>query len=151
MAIRVFLIALLMVLAGCAAERAIVAQDAQNKMVGLSKEQVLACMGAPASKAAEGQTEVWTYNSGNGQTSTFALSQATASVSGTGMATGNMTTASAVGSGTGTTFATTSQRYCVVGVVMAGGRVSRVNYSGPTGGLITGGEQCAFAVRNCVR
>ena len=28
-------------------------------MVGLSKEQVLSCMGAPASKAAEGATEVW--------------------------------------------------------------------------------------------
>lgn len=151
MAVRVFLIALLTVLAGCAAERAMVAQDAQTKMVGLSKEQVLACMGTPASKAAEGQTEVWTYNSGNGQTSTFALSQATTSVSGTGMTTGNMTTASAIGSGTGTAFATTSQRYCIVNVVMAGGKVSRVNYSGPTGGLITGGEQCAFAVRNCMQ
>lgn len=95
-------------------------------------------MGAPASKASEGQTEVWTYNSGNGQTSTFALSQATVSVSGTGMTMGNMTTASAMGSGTGTTFAITSQRNCVVSVVMAGGRVSRVNYSGPTGGLSPG-------------
>jgi hypothetical protein len=28
-------------------------------MVGLSKEQVLICMGAPANKAAEGATEVW--------------------------------------------------------------------------------------------
>jgi hypothetical protein len=150
MIIRSFLCACILLAGGCAAERAIVAQDAQTKMVGLNKEQVLACMGTPASKASEGQTEVWTYNSGNGQTSTFALSQATTSVRGTGMTTGNMTTASAVGSGTGTTFATTSQRYCIVSVVMAGGRVSGVNYSGPTGGLITGGEQCAFAVRNCV-
>jgi len=27
----------------------------------------------------------------------------------------------------------------------------RVNYSGPTGGLITEGEQCAFAVQNCTK
>jgi hypothetical protein len=32
---------------------------------------------------------------------------------------------------------------------MVEGRVSRVNYVGPTGGLLTGGEQCAFAVQNC--
>jgi hypothetical protein len=35
-------------------------------MVGMSKEQILKCMGPPASKAAEGQTEVWGYNSGDG-------------------------------------------------------------------------------------
>ena len=32
-------------------------------MVGLSKEQVLACMGPPATKAAEGATKVWGYAS----------------------------------------------------------------------------------------
>jgi hypothetical protein len=37
-------------------------------MVGLSKEQVLACMGPPATKAAEGAAEVWSYASGNGRT-----------------------------------------------------------------------------------
>jgi hypothetical protein len=36
-----------------------------------------------------------------------------------------------------------------VSVVMADGQVNCVNYSGPTGGLLTGGEQCAFAVQNC--
>lgn len=137
----------LLLLGGCAAERAIVAQDAQAKMVGLSKEQLLGCMGIPAAKAGEGQTEVWTYNSGNGQTTGVAFSQASGSAS--AMTTGSLTTAS--GFGSGTTFATSSMRYCVVNVVMTGNRVSKVNYSGPTGGLITAGEQCAFAVRNCVR
>jgi hypothetical protein len=36
------------------------------------------------------------------------------------------------------------QRHERVGV-MVGGRVSNVNYTGPTGGLISQGEQCAFA------
>jgi hypothetical protein len=52
----------------CAIQRAQTAQDARVQMVGLSKEQVLACMGAPASKASEGATQVWGYNSGNGMT-----------------------------------------------------------------------------------
>jgi hypothetical protein len=51
--------------ADCATKRVQIANYAQNKMVGLTKEQVLACMGPPASKAAEGATEVWSYPSGN--------------------------------------------------------------------------------------
>ena len=36
--------------ADCAAERIQIANYAQNKMVGLTKEQVLACMGPPLPK-----------------------------------------------------------------------------------------------------
>jgi len=36
-------------------------------------------------------------------------------------------------------------------MVFAGGAVSAVNYQGPTGGLITAGEQCAYAVDACVK
>ena len=41
--------------------------------------------------------------------------------------------------------------FCTVNVVMANGVVTRVNYVGPTGGSQTSGEQCAFAVQNCVQ
>jgi hypothetical protein len=34
---------------------------------------------------------------------------------------------------------------------MSGGRVSRINYSGPTGALLSAGEQCAYPVQNCTR
>ena len=51
--------------ADCAGERKQIANYAQNKMVGLTKDAVLACMGTPASKATEGATEVWSYPSGN--------------------------------------------------------------------------------------
>jgi hypothetical protein len=132
-------------LPGCAVQRAVVANDAQEKMVGLTKEQLLACMGPPATKAAEGVTEVWSYNSGNDRTTvnTFGHSTTNVSVSGgSGYATGR---ASTLSSGIGIA----SRRYCNVSVVMADGRVNRVNYAGPTGGLLTGGEQCAFAVQNC--
>lgn len=107
-------------------------------MVGLSKEQILACMGPPVAKAAEGATEVWSYNSGNGKTMGFGSSSATVT-GGRGYL---------YGSGFGSMV--TERRFCTVNVTMRNGRVDRVNYVGPTGGLITQGEQCAFAVDNCV-
>lgn len=138
-------------LAGCAVQRAVVAQSAQEKMVGMSREQVLGCMGPPANKAAEGATEVWSYGSGDGRTisigsvhaqtdSSFSADRYRNQISGTGTSTT-----------TGLATATSSRRYCTVNVAMIDGRVSRVNYSGPTGGLLTAGEQCAFAIQNCVQ
>jgi outer membrane protein assembly factor BamE (lipoprotein component of BamABCDE complex) len=115
---------------GCAIQRAQVANDAQSKMIGLTKEQVLSCMGPPVSKAAEGTTEVWSYGSGNNHTtiSTF----------------GN------VGRGTYSGVGVGESRYCTINVTMENGHVARMNYVGPTGGLLTQGEQCAFAVQNCL-
>ena len=123
--------ALPVALCGCAIQRAQQASDAQTKMIGMSKEQVLACMGPPAEKAVEGATEVWSYNSGNGAT---------------------VTSASVVGQrGFASGLATTSSRFCTVNVTMMNGSVSRMNYVGPTGGLLTQGEQCAFVVQNCLQ
>jgi hypothetical protein len=113
-------VALGVALSGCAIQRAQIAQDARAQMVGMSKEQVL-------TKAAEGQTEVWAYNSGDG--TTFA----SGSVSG------------------GSFSGVSSSRFCRINLVMASGAVSAVNYQGPTGGLITAGEQCAYAVDACVK
>jgi outer membrane protein assembly factor BamE (lipoprotein component of BamABCDE complex) len=62
------LLVLCLTLTGCAFQRAEIAQDARAQMIGMSKEQVLACMGTPANKAIEGATEAWGYNSGNGTT-----------------------------------------------------------------------------------
>ena len=146
--IRVGTLSLILITAGgCALQRAQVAEVARNKMVGLSKEQVLACMGPPAQRMAEGQTEVWSYASGNGATTAVGSGSAytTGSVVGTpsGAAGYARTNSSAI--------VTSSRRYCTVNVVMADGRVSRVNYAGPTGGIVSQGEQCAFAVQNCAQ
>jgi len=110
-------------LAGCAFQRAQIAQDARTTMIGITKEQTLACMGPPQNKATEGATEVWSYQSGNGLT------------------VGNY------GGGT----ATSTRRFCTVNLTMTAGRVSQVNYLGPTGGLLTTGEQCAFAIEKCAQ
>lgn len=122
-------------LGACSIQRAQEAAKAKATMVGMTKEQVLSCMGSPANAAKAGGVEVWTFNSGNGQTDTF----------GTASAWGSPWYASAFGTSTSTS------RYCKVDIVMNRGRVSRVNYSGPTGGLLTEGEQCAYAVDNCAR
>lgn len=137
---------------GCAVQRAVVAESAQEKMVGLNKEQVLACMGPPGQKMAEGATEVWSYSSGNDHVTAIGsgYSQTNGSLSGQRTRGGGF-----LADGTATTVsvssATASRRYCTVNVVLRDGLVSRVNYAGPTGGLLTGGEQCAFAVENCTR
>jgi hypothetical protein len=145
---RVMAVVVLAAMVGaCAVQRAVVANDAQTKMVGLSKEQVLGCMGPPATKAAEGTTEVWSYNSGNNKqvVSSFGSSNTNASVTGNyNYATGQATT-------TSSRFGVATSRYCIVNVTMVDGRVSRLNYVGPTGGLLTAGEQCAFAVQNCTQ
>lgn len=123
----------------CALERAQVAHVAQAKMIGMGEESVLQCMGAPSQRTQVGRTEVWTYPSGNGATTVV------------GTQTASISAAANTLSGVGTSVATASSRYCVVSVVMENGTVARVNYGGPTGGIITEGEQCAFAVRNCVQ
>ena len=133
------------VLSACAVQRAQVAHDARSKIIGLTKEQVLACMGPPANRAAEGATEVWSYHSGDGTTtvSTFGSSNTTGTVSRSGgFATGQATT---FGSG----FGVARQRFCTINVTILNGRVDRLNYLGPTGGLLTAGEQCAYAVEAC--
>jgi hypothetical protein len=109
--------------ASCAIERAQIAQDARTSMIGMTKEQALACMGPPANKGTEGATEVWSYPSGNGRT------------------------AGTYGNGT----ATSTSRFCTVNLTMTAGRISDVSYLGPTGGFLTAGEQCAFAIQNCVK
>jgi hypothetical protein len=120
-------VAVAVALGGCAIQRAQIAQDARVQMVGLTKEQVLVCMGPPAGKAAEGQTEVWSYHSGDGTT----------------IASGSVSYGNFSG--------VSSRRFCQINVVISRGAVSAVNYQGPTGGLITAGEQCAYAIDACVK
>jgi outer membrane protein assembly factor BamE (lipoprotein component of BamABCDE complex) len=125
MQIGILVVLAAFLLAGCAIQRAQMAAEAQTTMIGMSKEQVLTCMGPPVTKASEGATEVWSYASGNAHTDV------------------------AVSGGRGWATGVSSQRYCTVNVTMTGGRVARLNYVGPTGGLLTPGEQCAFALQNC--
>lgn len=140
-------------------ERAQTAAKAQTAMIGLSKGDVLACMGVPQAKSVEGNIEVWSYASGNGRTDTFSNSQSTtnAAAAGVGQATriGNTVYGAAAVAGASETsgwgWSTRRNRGCTVSVVLTDAKVSRITYNGPTGGPLTKGEQCAYAVENCVK
>lgn len=140
-----------LLLFGCSVQRAVVAQSAQDKMLGFSKEQVLACMGPPRDRMTAGATEVWSYGSGNGRVTTVGSSTTHTD----GKITGERTPTGLSGSGefTSRSFGSqiTTARSCTVNVTMNDGSVSRVNFVGATGGILTRGEQCAFAVENCAR
>ncbi len=142
---KVFLFLSCLLLSACAMQRAKDAGDAQARMVGMSKEQVFACMGIPQRKATQGETEIWLYKSGNERTERNGIK-------------GKATGASALNDGFLDALSSSltlenqvsDKRYCLIHVVMKGERVTAVNYSGPTGGFLTEDEQCAFATRNCL-
>jgi hypothetical protein len=105
-------------------------------MVGMSREEVLACAGIPSAKESIGQTEVWQYaggsvNVGGG----LGMGNATAST------TGNVTSAM----GTTSTIGVSRHLGCQVSIVLTGGHVSAVNYNG-SGNL----SLCAQPLTNCV-
>ena len=107
-----------------------VAQKARSEMLGLSQEEVLLCMGPPANRASTGSTSIWSYPSGGD------VRMSTSIVNPDGLYPVAVTNANSLG--------------CVVNVMFSSGAVSEISYIGRTGGLITEGEQCAFAVANCV-
>jgi hypothetical protein len=114
-------------LASCA-ERPDVDQIAQEAMIGLSKRDVLACVGEPAGRRALGEgTEIWTYAIG-------------------------YTTTDAPPWAAGLDFNLSAKPApCEVKVVMTNARVSQVAYVLPDGRALPSGLQCTFAVRPCAQ
>lgn len=141
----VVLLILPLMLTSCSVERSQAAALAKQQLIGKSKEQILGCMGVPGNKQKEGNSEVWSYNSGGG-TDSFASGYSQGQVTAYGA--GN--TAYAHGNESSIVSGVFHARYCVVNIVFNDTEVSAVNYSGRTGGLITQGEQCFYAVSNCV-
>ncbi len=132
-------------LSACAMQRAQDADAARQRMVGMTKEQVFACMGLAKRKGMEGNLEIWAYDSGNGRVD---RSRSATTLSRRGRSSGDFFDSL----GEAVTFSDdiSEKRYCVVQVVMRENRVIKVNYSGPSGGFLAGDEQCAYAVRNCL-
>jgi hypothetical protein len=121
---------ILSLIASCAIQRAEIATKAQSSMIGMSKQQILQCMGAADSTQIVGVVESWKYHSGG-------ESHATTNISNYG----EFATAST----------SVTKRYCEVNILFSNDSVTNINYSGRTGGLLSKGEQCAYAVSNCVR
>jgi hypothetical protein len=116
-----------LLLLGC--ETGQVDQIAQQRMIGLSRGDVLACLGKPAGRVAVGDaTQIWTY--AGGQTRGYGPQW--------------------------TIFLNTNlppfawPGACEVRVVMTNGRVGQVGYAAD-GGPLPLGEVCVFPVERCVR
>ncbi len=118
---------LVLTMSACA-ERPEVDQIAQQDMIGLSKRDILACMGAPAQRHALGEgTEIWTY------------------------AVGTTTTDSPPWAAGLNFSALPPPAPCDVRVIMTNARVSQVGYEMPDGRALPSGRQCTFAVEACAR
>ena len=130
---RPLLFACLLTLTACAGEfrREEMAAQAKTRMIGMAREDVLACMGIPQKKAVEGATEVWAYASTDHKTKRDA-----ATIKPTGYA---------------YTHGTTTRNGCTVNVVMKEGFVTAVRYVGATSShFYTQDDQCGYAVAPCV-
>lgn len=110
------------------AERPGVDQIAQQDAIGLSKKDILACMGEPAARRGLGEgTEIWTYAGGT-------------------------TTTSSPPWAVGLNFsALAPPAACDVKIVMTNAHVSQVTYRMPDGSALPSGRQCSFAVQACAR
>ena len=124
---------LIAALAGCSSfHRSDDAAAAKTQMPGMTREQVLACMGPAKKKSSEGATEVWSYLSTNGY--------------------GSSNTAGASGGGLFAAGGSHEHSFCTVNIVMKDGIVKAVHYNGPTAStMFAPDEQCGYAVANCVQ
>lgn len=111
----------LSVVAGCATKPE-VDQIAQSKMIGESTKEILACMGAPATRRSIGATEILSFASGR------------VWIEGEGFG----------------TFGYPRHPACNIEIVLTKGKVSQVEYTGPSGDALDLGERCDFDVARCV-
>jgi hypothetical protein len=100
------------------------ATPAPRGMVGMSRERVLACMGAPDSSTSADGMEVLSYHTG---------SSASTSVD---QVSSNVIHVDAPPS-----------RLCKVDIGLVRGRVTKIQYNGS---LSMAGKQCAYAIENCL-
>jgi hypothetical protein len=121
----------LVLLGGCAVQRAETAARAQSELVGLTKGELLSCAGVPVRQDRADGLDFLTYSSGGDSVGSAVASQTSPS------------TVILAGKSV--------RRYCEVTFVLRDGVVQRVNYQGRTGGILSQGEQCAFVVQNCLK
>jgi hypothetical protein len=104
-------------------------QIAQQKMIGLAKNKILACLGAPAKRVRIGATEIWTYPIGEAPFETLFFSPA--------LSMGPAPPSAPSGAS------------CNVNIVMTNGAVTQVVYHGGDGGPLPLGRECQFPVAAC--
>jgi hypothetical protein len=145
----ILLLALLLLSAACTIQHSFVASRGESELLGMSKQNLLACAGAPARTAIFEGIEVFTYTGGEDT-----VGYAPTSTGGRDSTSGTYASGTASGNANNTsqpdTGGKSAHRYCEVIFVLKNDVVDSVNYIGPTGGLLTKGEQCAVVVKNCL-
>lgn len=126
-------ILLALAVSGCALGRSNTAEQARTDLVGYSKEQILACMGAPTAEKTAGATEVWSYAAGGGA---VAVTTGTSNLSGT--------------TSYGTAVTPIASFNCTANIVFSEDAVSSVSYTGNTGNLYSPYGACYQLIQNCV-
>ncbi len=120
----------LAVLSGCAVQRSMEATRAKTELVGLTRAQLFNCAGVPARQASENGVEYLVYSA-----------VGSSKISGMGQTFGN----AALFSGR------SNPRYCEATFTVMNGRVTRIMYSGKTGGLLSKDNACFPIIENCLR
>lgn len=117
-------------LTSCTLMRSNRAERAQDEMIGMSKIDLYSCAGVPNRTDTVDGVEFATYEGGGDQRGY---------VAGGGQ------------SGLGGGRVAMDRRYCHANFVIRNGKISKVTYTGRSGGYFTEGEQCAFIVDKCLK
>jgi hypothetical protein len=128
-----FAVVVAALLSGCADfQRDDVAARAKQRMIGMSKKDISACLGEPKKKSQEENLEVWSYYSSSGHT----LREGTFyGPSGFSLPSNSF-----------------EKRYCIVSVTMKKGVVQDVEYLGPTSSnFYNQDDQCSYLVAPCLK
>lgn len=140
---RMASVGLLMGLAACANPRAEEAANARTALVGMSREQVLACAGVPARSAVSGEQEFFTYESqsvsGYGPSTGFGLGIG-------GLGGGRVGTG--IGLGVPLGGGDVRRETCQATFVLERGTVRELNYADPQGNSSL--AQCQRIVGPCM-
>lgn len=145
----ILLLALLLLSAACTIQHSFVASRGESELVGMSKQSLLDCAGAPARTAIFEGIEVFTYTGGENT-----VEYVHTSTKGRGSYSDTLASGTASGDADNTSHADTdgksAHRYCELVFVLKNDVVDSINYSGPIGDPLTKGEQCAVVVKNCL-
>lgn len=138
---------------GCTAQKTQVAQQAQppTQLIGMTKAQIMSCMGSPNGLQQTSSGEVWSYPAGapaGGQAANQAFTNALDSNGGT--TPGNTGTGAYAGAGAPGAFGSANggSHSCAVNIVFSSGKVSAINYLSQNGANLEGWE-CTNSVQNC--
>ena len=122
----------LLLINGCAPQRADIANNAKTEMIGMSKSKLLSCAGVPNASYKDGNREYLTYNSG-----------------GDSSIVGN----TFYGYNTTTIF-NKRTRSCKVTVTLENDRITNMKYNEKTSLLRSAmfeNEQCGYVLADCVK